>query len=222
MQVTFDYADVDSYRQFLRIKGLPVYRIEGRTVWVPDEYAHLLDATAAAPRTVDYLPSPFLFDYQAGVSRLAVRKRKFAVFMACGLGKTLILLDYARHVAGVLPGQRVLIVSPLMVVPQTLAECVRFYGGSLLVEHVAPRDLQRWIDAPGGGVGITNYEAIRDRLTAGRLGCLILDESSLLKSHYGAWGQRLIRLGAGLEYKLCLTDAGAQRPHRVCEPCCVP
>jgi hypothetical protein len=44
---------------------------------------------------------------------------------------------------------------------------------------------------------------------AGRLGALILDESSLLKSHYGKWGQRLIHLGRGLDWKLCATGTPA-------------
>jgi hypothetical protein len=35
----------------------------------------------------------------SGTLRLAIRKRKFAVFADCGLGKTLILLEFARHAA---------------------------------------------------------------------------------------------------------------------------
>lgn len=209
MELTFDYSSIDDYRTFLRVKGLPAYRIEGRSAVVPDEYAHLLAGGESAAAVAGYTPPPFLFDYQAGVTALAVRKRKFAVFMACGLGKTLILLDYARHAAAVLPGRRVLIVSPLMVVPQTVGEASRFYGDALPVEQVGPKHLQRWLDGAGGGVGITNYEAIREGLRPGRLGALVLDESSLLKSHYGAWGRRLIGLGAGLGYKLCLTGTPA-------------
>jgi hypothetical protein len=38
---------------------------------------------------------------------------------------------------------------------------------------------------------------------------MILDESSMLKSMYGTWGQRLIDLGKGLQWKLCLTGTPA-------------
>ena len=45
----------------------------------------------------EYVPIPGLFDYQRDIAALAIRKRKFAVFADCGLGKTLILLEFARH-----------------------------------------------------------------------------------------------------------------------------
>ena len=41
------------------------------------------------------------------------------------------------------------------------------------------------------------------------LGALILDESSLLKSHYGKWGTKLLELGAGIKWKLCATGTPA-------------
>ena len=38
---------------------------------------------------------------------------------------------------------------------------------------------------------------------------LVLDESSMLKSHYGKWGQVCLRLGAGVPWKLALTGTPA-------------
>ena len=132
------------------------------------------------------------------------------MFADCGLGKTGILLEYARHVASVLPsGKAVLIVSPAMVVSQTISEAERFYKLDLPIERVRAAGLGKWLESGTSRIGITNYEAIRDDLTAGRLGALILDESSLLKSHYGKWGTRLIELGKGLEWKLALTGTPA-------------
>jgi superfamily II DNA or RNA helicase len=199
---------VDSYRLFLRAKSLPRYRVEGRTVEFPDEYAGALGLAAPDAPTGDYAPRPWMFDYQKDIAALAIRKRKFAVFMDCGLGKTAVLLEFARHAASVLPaGQSILIVSPLMVVRQTIAEAARFYG-DLPIDVVRAADLPAWMNA-GGRIGITNYEAVTDRVRPGRLGALILDESSMLKSHYGKWGRRLIDLGRGLPYKLCLTGTPA-------------
>lgn len=69
--------------------------------------------------------------------------------------------------------------------------------------------LQDWLDNCQGRIGITNYEAIKDTLRPGKLGGLVLDESSMLKSHYGKWGTKLIELGRGLDWKLCGTGTPA-------------
>lgn len=210
MKITLDPNSVDSYRQFLAVKRLPVYHIAGRMAWFPDEYAAELGLAPSVSQTVDYDPLPAMFDYQRDIARLAIQKRRFAVFAQCGLGKSLILLEFARHAAEALDGKRcVLIVSPLMVVKQTIAEAKRFYGDSLPIEQVSSSGLGEWLATGEAKIGITNYEALREDVDAGRLGALILDESSMLKSHYGKYGQECIRLGRGLEWKLALTGTPA-------------
>jgi hypothetical protein len=72
--------------------------------------------------------------------------------------------------------------------------------------------LPYWLNSDSSidsAIGVTNYEAIREGLDAGKLSGVILDESSMLKSHYGAWGTRLIELGRGLDWKLCATGTPA-------------
>jgi superfamily II DNA or RNA helicase len=210
MQITLDLNSMADYQRFLRIKSLPSYRFTGRQAAFPDEYAERLGLDPVASRTIEYEPLPALMDFQADIARLAITKQKFGVFADCGLGKTLILLEFARHAANVLPPSRcVLIISPLMVIGQTLAECAKFYGDSLPIDRVAAGSLQKWLFAGEGRIGITNYEAIKEGIQPGRLGALILDESSLLKSHYGKWGTRIIRLGRGLDWKLCCTGTPA-------------
>jgi len=207
MNIYFD-DNMDSYRMFLRIKSLPRYEIHGRMAVVPDEYAETLGVPAQAEAVAGYVPSEWLFDYQRDIVATAIRKRKYAIFADCGLGKTPMLLEYARHVCSV-QSRPVLIVSPLMVVRQTMDECQKFYGDSLPIEQVAAKDLAKWMRSPGGRLGITNYDALRDDTPKGNLGGLILDESSMLKSHYGKWGQVCLRLGAGLNWKLALTGTPA-------------
>jgi superfamily II DNA or RNA helicase len=199
---------IDSYRTFLKIKTLPRYEIHGRMAFVPDEYAADLGIAGESSATAEYVPSEWLFDYQRDIVSTAVQKRKFAIFADCGLGKTPMLLEFARHVRAV-QSKPVLIVSPLMVVTQTIEECRKFYGDSLPIEQVHAKDLAKWMQTPGGRLGITNYDALRDDTPQGNLGGLILDESSMLKSHYGKWGQVCLRLGAGLEWKLALTGTPA-------------
>jgi len=137
--------------------------------------------------------------------------------MDCGAGKTLIFLEFARAALSALPDSRcVLIVSPLMVIPQTIAECQRWFGDRIRIDQVAAADLQSWLDAGGedgelmrNRIGITNYEALRPSLRQGQLGALILDESSMLKSHYGKWGTKCLELGRGLDWKLASTGTPA-------------
>lgn len=210
MRVEFDLADVESYRTFLAVKSLPSYRIVGRTAHIPDEYAARLGLTPPPPAGLAYEPIPGLFDYQAAVSALAIRKRKFAVFMRCGLGKSLVSLEFARHARRELgSSRRVLIVTPLMVGEQLIGEAARFYGDSLPIARVAAADLPRWAESEGPEIGVTNYEALTDKVSRGRIGALVADESSTMKSAYGKWGQRLIELGKGLEWKLALTGTPA-------------
>jgi hypothetical protein len=96
-----------------------------------------------------------------------------------------------------------------MVVGQTLTEIRRFYGDSLPVEQVRAANLSEWLTRGSSRIGITNYDALDDSTPQGRLGALILDESSMLKSHYGKWGQTCIRLGRGLKWKLAGTGTPA-------------
>jgi superfamily II DNA or RNA helicase len=209
MKLTLDTSSIDDYRRFLKVKSLPRYKVCGRTVEFPDEYASsIMGRGAKTTKHSAFEPSAFLFDYQRDIVRLAVRKRKFCVFADCGLGKTLIMLDFAVAAQMAAPKRsRILIVSPLMVCRQTAAEWERFYGrGPLPI--VTARDLPEWLRS-GRGIAITNYEAITDDLPDGKLSGLILDESSMLKSHYGAWGQRLIEMGRGVAWKMCLTGTPA-------------
>ena len=200
--------NIDDYRLFIALKRLPRWRLRGSVAEFPDEYAHLIGAKPPKVAGTSYKPWPGLFDYQRDLAAMSLQKRKYAVFADCGLGKTFIITEYARTVQRAVTG-RVLIVSPLMVVRQTLAEAERFYGGKVKMEAVAASDLNEWLAGSGKAVGITNYEAITENTRAGNLASLILDESSMLKSHYGKWGTRLIELGRGLDWKLCLTGTPA-------------
>lgn len=210
MILTFDPNDVQDYLRFLQVKKLPTYRIRGRVAEFPDEYASRLGLAESVDDAKEYKPWPGLFDYQRDIASLAIRKRKFAVFADCGLGKTLIFLEFVRHALKALPKNRcALIVSPLMVCDQTMAECQKWYGDKLPVEQVRAADLNAWLASGKGRFGITNYDALKSDIQPGRLGCLVLDESSMLKSHYGKWGAECIRLGRGLNWKLAGTGTPA-------------
>jgi len=69
--------------------------------------------------------NPALFDFQRHIVKTALRKGRYAIFADCGLGKTLMQLEWARHVAEHTQSP-VLILTPLAVSGQTIQEGVKF------------------------------------------------------------------------------------------------
>lgn len=208
MRIVFDTSSIDSYREFMAVKRLPAYRIHGRVASFPDEYADRIGKSRTKQRKSAYEPERWLFDYQAAITERAIQKQKYAVFAECGLGKTCIMLSYAMHVLR-REGGRVLILTPPLVVQQVIEEAKSFYGEQVPIRALKANQLAEWLTGDGDEIGVTNYEALKDSTPQGNLKCLILDESSILKSHYGKYGGICIRLGKGLKWKLCLTGTPA-------------
>lgn len=208
MRIDFNTRSAESYRLFLKVRRCPIYQFKGTSAVVPDEYAKTLGLNPKRKKSVEYNPIDGLFDYQQAITATAIAKRKYAIFADCGLGKTMMILEFARQAADATRG-KILIVSPLMVCNQTVDEAAKWYGEQCGIKRIRAAELQDWLNTPGEAIAVTNYEAIREGLTPGKLTGLILDESSMLKSHYGAWGTRLIELGRGLEWKLCATGTPA-------------
>ena len=209
MRITLDTSAPADYLRFLEIKRLPRYSITGHVAEFPDEYAGRLGLAAEHQKTVKFKPGKSLFDYQRDIAKLAIEKRRFALFIDCGFGKTLIFLEFLQHAAAAMAsGRRSLLISPLMVIDQTISEAMRFYG--LELPYIPGHDLQDWLNGKGKArIAITNYESLRKELQPGKLGCLCLDESGGLKSHYGKYGRAAIELGRGLEWKLAGTGTPA-------------
>ena len=208
MKLLFDPESVEDYQRFLAVRSLSSCAFSGTAAVIPDEDAArigLSDVHVTNEDAVDVHPDAY--DYQAAIIRKSIAKRKYAIFADCGLGKTLMILSFARYALRH-SGGKVLIVSPLMVCRQTRQEYRQFFGSDD-IRLLSAQSLQGWLVDGGSGIGIVNYEAIRDGLLRGGLTALILDESSMLKSHYGKWGQRLIELGHGLLWKLCATGTPA-------------
>lgn len=210
MDIYLDSSSLDDYRLFLKIKSLPSWSIRGRVATVPDEYSSMISREVVTRNDAIYQPSPFLFDYQRDIAEMAVNKRKFALFVAPGLGKTLMYFEYAKAILPTLGNRCGLMISPAMVIDQTIGECRKFYGDALPIERVEAKDLQKWLHESGPGrFGITSFNALKDSVSAGNLGMMIIDESSMLKSHYGKWGMKIIELGQGVANKLCGTGTPA-------------
>ena len=135
-----------------------------------------------------------LFDFQRYIVKKAIRMGKYAVFTDCGLGKTLMQIEWARLVSEH-TGQPVLILCPLAVAGQTIEEGVKF---GINVQKLPSSDNIE------NGVDITNYDQL-DRVNASVFSGVVLDESSILKNYEGSTKNMVIDLFQQTSYKLACT-----------------
>ncbi len=131
-----------------------------------------------------------LFDWQAAVTRWAMKKGRAAVFADCGLGKSFMQLAWAQSVPG-----RVLILAPLCVAEQTIGE-----GAKLGIEAIYARHHTE----TSARIVVTNYERL-DKFDLSRFTGVVLDESSILKSFDGKTRTALIAACKDTPYRLCCT-----------------
>lgn len=134
---------------------------------------------------------PQLFDWQAAVTRWAMRNGRAALFADCGLGKSFMQLAWANNVPG-----RVLILAPLCVAEQTVGE-----GAKLGIDVVYAKAQP---DAAGARIVITNYERL-DGFHPEQFEGVVLDESSILKAFDGKTRAKLIASFKQTPYRLCCT-----------------
>ncbi len=125
-----------------------------------------------------------LFPFQRFIVLRALLAGKYAVFADCGLGKTLMQLEWAYQVAKFTRG-RVLILAPLAVVGQTKQE-----GGKFGIDM--------------SNIDVTNYEQL-DNIDCGQYVGIVLDESSILKSFEGETKKKILDSFAKTPYKLACT-----------------
>ena len=144
--------------------------------------------------------NPNLFDFQKDIVRWALAKGRAAVFASCGLGKTLIQLEWAdkicKHTGD---NSKILILAPLAVSAQTVREGEKFNISVNLCESQA--DVK-------SGINITNYEKL-DKFTAYEFTGVVLDESSILKSFTGKVRTAIIDNFSRVPYKLACTATPA-------------
>jgi DNA modification methylase len=139
-----------------------------------------------------------LFDFQRLIVAWAVKRGRAAIFADCGLGKTLMQLEWARLVGG-----RCLVLTPLAVSSQTIREAAKI---GLVAKYAHDQ-----IEATEA-ITVTNYERL-DKFDAGKFDSVVLDESSILKSFDGKTRTTLIEKFANTPYRLCCTATPAPNDH---------
>ena len=150
------------------------------------------DGSGFAP---NYLP-PFLFDFQGALVEWALRKGRAAIFADCGMGKTAMQLVWAENVVRE-TNRPVLILTPLAVAGQTVAEAAKFS----IEARRSNGDVTR-------GIHVTNYEKLHHFNPADFAG-VVCDESSILKSFDGVTKAAVTEFMRALPYRLLCTATAA-------------
>jgi DNA modification methylase len=133
----------------------------------------------------------FMFPFQKFIVKRALKAGKYAIFADCGLGKSLMQLDWANQV-NKHTNKPVLILAPLAVSGQTIKEGKKF--------HI---DVCRY-DGSNSPIQISNYEQL-ENIDTSIFGGIVLDESSILKNFEGATKKLILDLFATTPYKLACT-----------------
>jgi superfamily II DNA or RNA helicase len=147
-----------------------------------------VEAQGVEPRAIN----PMLYPFQRELVEWALRRGRAAIFADCGLGKSFMQIEWAKHF------ERVLIVAPIAVGQQTVTEAAKL--GLSARRVLSPED------APG--VQITNYERL-ERFVGVPFDAVVLDESSILKSLDGKTRTMLIQKFSSIPYRLCCTATPA-------------
>lgn len=138
-----------------------------------------------------------LFDFQKYTLKVAIQKGRFAIFADCGLGKTLMQLEWAHQVS-IYTNKPVLVLAPLAVVQQTILE-----GEKFGIECGTTSDYM---------IQITNYEQL-DNIDCSIYSGIVLDESSILKGKDSKTKNKLFEYFSDTLYKLCCTATPSPNDH---------
>lgn len=190
---------IETYDEFLAVKGVP-----GASFAKGDDgalYVSMPESTSACDHHREDMPS-HLHRYQRFCVAFALAKKRSALFLECGLGKTSIALSWARSING-----PVLISAPLAACHEFIGEAGRFFG-DLDIDLLRGDRIDAWLRRPSGIGLVTHHAMMRDRDMSNVQG-FVLDESSILKSGDGTISTGLKRASIGVSYRLALSATPA-------------
>jgi hypothetical protein len=147
----------------------------------------------------DHLLHRVLKDFQAYAVRWMIRRGRGAVFGDCGTGKTLMQLEWNRHVQ-LHTQMPTLILAPIDVCEQTREEAFSKMGLEVTV-CASQADVKP-------GINITNYEKLH-KFEREAFGALTLDESSILKSFDGDTRKAVTEFAQAILYRSAWTATPA-------------
>ena len=138
----------------------------------------------------------FMFDFQTELVEWALRKGRAAIFADCGMGKTAMQLVWAQNVVKH-TGKPVLILTPLAVAQQTVAEAEKFG----VVARRSSGDVT-------SGIHVTNYERLH-HFNPNDFAGVVCDESSILKNFDGTTKDAVTEFMRRMRFRLLCTATAA-------------
>lgn len=167
---------------------------------VPADYADFINAKAAiatrgGPIVEPDRVNPTLHPWQRELVAWAARTQRAAIWADTGLGKTFMMIEWAR-----LSGPTSLIVAPLAVCAQTVREAAK-----LGITAAFVRDST---EITGPGIWVTNYERV-ENINPDLIDAVALDESSILKQSTGKTRTMLIEHFADVPARLACSATPA-------------
>lgn len=169
-----------------------------------DRYAEFLKSKARIDHASGFIVTrgslnAKLFDFQRDIVRWAIARGRAALFESTGLGKSFQQAEWARCVEE-RESSPVLILAPLAVAYQTIAEAAKF---GISVKPAAQQS-----DVGQRGVYITNYQKLNHFDPQSFCG-VVLDESSIIKHHDAKTRDILIESFGASPYRLACTATPA-------------
>lgn len=160
-------------------------------------YQEFIDAKAFGHLDAGFDPqelNPALKDFQRDIVAWACRRGRAAIFADTGLGKTLMQLAWAYEVV-VQTDNPVLVVTPLCVAQQTVAEGKKF---GIDCEYIRE---PKFCNAR---IHVINYEMLKNFDPESYAG-IVLDESSILKGMDGKMRKHITAFAKTIPYRLSCT-----------------
>jgi hypothetical protein len=144
-----------------------------------------------------------LFPHQQSVVEFALRTGCSGAFLATGMGKSLVALDWARVMVEH-TNKPALMLAPLAVSNQHEREAHKFGIDAKAIRE--PHEIS------GARVYVTNYERL-DKFDTSQFGAVVIDESSILKGFNGRTSRAIITAFEGCPYRLSASATPAPNDH---------
>jgi hypothetical protein len=146
--------------------------------------------------------NPMFFDFQADVAMWDLRRGKAANFLATGLGKGPIAMEFCKHVSRHTGGDT-MILAPLAVAQQFQREAVKFHYQVTLCQDQS--DVR-------AGINITNYDRM-GKFDLESFAGVAMDESSCIRDWTSKTTRTLIDRLSKVPFKLCSTATPSPNDH---------
>jgi hypothetical protein len=190
ISIAIDTKSIEGYNNFLRCKRLPRYSVKGNTI-ITDQKSYDYVFKNENNATLQHKHHSIEFDYQEYVVNRALERERFAIYMDCGLGKTIAELLWIHDIINTFGGKGIYW-CPLAVMEDIQRECMRLYGYRMSnLRH------EKW-NTP---IALLNFESMKE-IDMKDVVAAVLDEASILKSGNGAMCEYLIGNTSNVKFRL--------------------